>query len=119
LSFRYWRGHSQSINSICFSNTGKYIATNSQGKDLKIWDSANQKLIRNIITVRTVVRAHFCVVDTNEYIALINDNNFLEVWNPNTGKLMNAIKESQEIRCSSLSSDGIYIFTSIGYGFRY
>ena len=111
-------GHRGSVNSVCWSPDGKYIASGSYDKDIVIWNAnTGQK-------VRTLYEYYESVTD----VAWSPDGNYLAcgyngyysskniiLYNPNNGTLLDTLKgDYHDVYSLAWSPDGEYLASGDG-----
>ena len=105
-------GHTERINSTAFSPDGKYIATASDDKTIRIWDAETHKMLR-------IIRGHTLQVSTaifspdGYYIVSASRDQTVRVWDVKSGKQI-CILDTFEYQPTSVdfSPDGKHIAIS-------
>ena len=102
-------GHRGSVNSVCWSPDGKYIASGSYDKDIIIWNASNGQKVRTLYEYYNIVNDVAWSPDGNYLACGYNDENII-LYNPNNGTLLDTLK-GDGYRPSSLawSPDGEYL----------
>ncbi|MGD0584055.1 MAG: caspase family protein [Bacteroidales bacterium] len=104
-------GHYAPVTAVCYSADGKFIATGSEDKTVKLWRRADGKEIRtfqgNISGISMVG-----INRQGEDLLSVSDNGTLTVWDLNTGKIINQIKPAEDrFTCASFNPDGTKVIT--------
>ncbi|MHA1819133.1 MAG: WD40 repeat domain-containing protein, partial [Promethearchaeota archaeon] len=72
-------GHSSSVSSVCYSPDGKYIASGSYDKTIKVWEAASGHLVNTLIGHSSSVES-VCYSPDGKYIALGSYDKTIKVW---------------------------------------
>ncbi|MEO0224440.1 MAG: WD40 repeat domain-containing protein [candidate division WOR-3 bacterium] len=99
-------GHSFRVSSISFSSDGKYLASGSYDKTIKIWDTESWK---EIITLKGHPESISFSPDS-KYLASGSDDKTIKIWEVGTWKLITTLKKhSDAIFSVSFSHCGRYL----------
>ncbi len=76
----YFNGHQGSVKSIAFSPDGKYMASGSQDKTVKIW---SLELKKELTTLKGHKKAVISVSFSydGKYLASGSDDGMIKLWN--------------------------------------
>ena len=86
-------GHKDEVTSVCFSSDGKYIASGSRDRTIKLWEASTGKLVMTFEGHESEVNA-VCFNPDGNYIAsgsgslLGSKDNTIKLWEASTGKLV-------------------------------
>ncbi|MFN8211740.1 MAG: caspase family protein [Bacteroidales bacterium] len=104
-------GHYAPVTAVAYSPDGKFIATGSEDKTVKLWRRTDGKEIRtfqgNISAISSVE-----INRQGSLILSVTNNGTLTVWDLNTGKLVRQFKPADDrFTCASFHPDGAKIIT--------
>ena len=84
-------GHTKNINSVCWSPDGKYFASGSEDKTIKIWDANSGACIRTLkghsYTVYSV-----CWSPNGKYLASGASDYTVKIWDAKSGMCIRNFK---------------------------
>lgn len=104
-------GHYGPVTAVCYSNDGRFIATGSDDKTVKLWRRADGREIRTFqgnISGISLVEINRQGTD----ILSVSDNGTLTIWDLATGKKINQIKPKEDkFTCASFHPDGTKVIT--------
>ena len=101
--------HIVSLDWVCFSSDGKYLATRSYLDGVKVWEHKTGKLVRTIEDSRNLL----CFSPDGKHIATASKDGDVRVWECETGKLVHTLQDSTDVvSCVCFSPDGKYLATS-------
>ena len=104
-------GHYAPVTAVCYSADGKFIATGSDDKTVKLWRRTDGREIRTFQGNISGISA----VEINRQgtsILSVSDNGSLTVWDINSGRLLKQIKPDEDkFTCASFNPDGTKIIT--------
>ena len=104
-------GHYSEVTAVCYSSDGKFIATGSYDKTVKLWRRSDGKEIRtyqgNISGID-----HVEINRQVNAILAVTRQGTVTAWDLNTGKIIFQHKPDQDIfTCASFHPDGSKIIT--------
>ena len=98
-------GHSDEVNTVCFSPDDKYIASGSEDKTIKLWDVATGKELKTFVNPFPVRAIKF----SNDGKSIFSGSeNGLDMWNIESEAVVNLTKECLP-HFIDVSNDGRYI----------
>jgi WD40 repeat protein len=104
-------GHYAPLTAVCYSIDGRFIATGSEDKTVKLWRRTDGKEIRTFqgnISAISAIEINRQVTD----ILSVSDNGTLTIWDINTGKMVNQIRLAEDrFTCASFHPDGTKVIT--------
>ncbi len=101
-------GHSNFIDHIEFSPTGKYLASTGGG-NLKIWNVEQQKVVKSIDAHKSSVTQIIFSPDEN-YVLTASHDGTIKIWNIYSGALVRKFTDHRRsIACAAVSSDFRYL----------
>ncbi|MDE7226925.1 MAG: caspase family protein [Treponemataceae bacterium] len=105
---RFQLGHSDSVYSVAWSPDGKYIASGSGDKSIKIWDAATGKELR---TLEGHLKDVYSVAwsPDGKHIASGSDDHTAKIWDAASGKEVRTLDHSSHVNSVAWSPDGKYI----------
>lgn len=108
------KGHSAAVKCIAVSHDGKYVATGSRDKTLKIWDLQSGFEIRTFVGhLHTVNGVEFSPDD--KYLLSSSADNTAKVWNIFTGEsIFTTPEQDKYLTDVAFSSNGKFIVAT-GY----
>lgn len=111
---RQLKGHSRSVQSLCWSKSGKYLLSSSRDWQTLIWDLETDEIVHKFNFNSPIWSSEFNPNNENEFIASVYDDvprivNFKE----GTSKVLD---EDSKILISIFHPDGDLIFTGNNKG---
>lgn len=104
-------GHYDAVTAVCYSPDGKFIATGSADKTVKLWSRSDGKEIRTYQGSDEKVN-QIEISRQGTAILSVTYNGTLIVWDLNSGQLINKIEHEKDfLTCASFSPDGTKIIT--------
>ncbi|MDW7973025.1 MAG: caspase family protein [Thermodesulfovibrio sp.] len=107
-------GHSKDVTSVFFSPDGKYIASGSRDKTVKLWEVSSGKNIRTFIGHSDYIYSVAFSPD-GKYIASGSHDTTIKLWEVSSGKnIRTFIGHSGNVSSIAFSPDGKYIASGSG-----
>ncbi|NPA51838.1 MAG: SH3 domain-containing protein [Aquificae bacterium] len=85
------KGHTDAVNDLVFSKTGKYLISTSADKTVKIWDLKRMKLVKTLEGHADTVTSVDISKD-GKYIATGSWDGSINIWDFKTGELLTTIE---------------------------
>ena len=102
-------GHYAAITSVAFSPDGKFAATGSSDKTIKLWETASGREIRSYMCNEGNVR-YLCFGPAGKLLASIDHNYGLKIWEVPTSKLLHEISlDNNRILSVDFLPDGEFL----------
>ncbi len=102
-------GHSNSIESMCYSPNGAYIASSSDDKTIKIWEVETGRLLRTL-TEHTGAVNSVAYSPDGAYLASSSWDSTVKIWEVETGNCIKTLTECTSVVSSmAYSPDGAYL----------
>lgn len=103
-------GHTDYVNSVCFSPDDKYVASGSEDNTIKLWDFATGKELKTFTDTDNIYSVSF---STDGKYIISGSHAGAKLWNIQNG---NATKLSEMgTQIAELSSDGKYAIVTASY----
>ena len=103
------RGHSLAVQTVSFSPDGKYIASGSEDKTIKIWEFRTGREIKTLLGHQSQVNQVLFTSDGKNLISGGRDQKIL-IWNLESGKNIKKYNYPDEnIVSLDLTSDNRYL----------
>jgi WD40 repeat protein len=104
-------GHYGNVTAVCYSKDGKFIATGSLDKVVKLWRSTDGKEILTFLgSTSGILNLEFNNAGTQ--LLAVNKDGVVLIWNVSTGQLINQLKiEEDKITCASFNPNGLLVVT--------
>ncbi len=100
------RGHIQKVTHVAFSADGRWVATASLDRSIKIWDVDTGKVLKTLDGHKRPIRA-LTFAPNDEFLASAGSGGTIYIWNPKTGKHTRPIKaHDRSIRALAITPDG-------------
>ena len=102
-------GHYAPVTAVCFSPDGRFIATGSGDKTVKLWRRSDGREIRtyqgNLSGISAVI-----INRQGTLIMSVAENGTIIIWELNTGKIKTQLKaDNDRFTCASFNPDGTRI----------
>jgi serine/threonine protein kinase len=102
-------GHSGQVYSLAYSPDGRYLASGSKDRTIKIWEVATGKQLRTLTGHSSQVRSVVYSPD-GRYLASGSQDNTIKIWEVATGKELRTLTGHPETVFSVVySPDGRYL----------
>ena len=99
------QGHTLRVMAIDYSPDGKYLASGSKDKTVKIWNTVSGKLVRTLFGHTDILYTVKYSPD-GKYLAAASRDNTIKIWNVTSGELIHTFVRSSYIFRISYSPDG-------------
>ena len=107
------KGHTRGVNSITYSPDGKYFASGSEDKTIKIWDANRGRELRTLKGHAGGVTSVTFYPD-GKYLASGSWDNLIKLWDANSGMEIYTFQEHNDTVLSlAFSSDGKYLASGV------
>ena len=97
-------GHSLSINSLSFSETGSLLASAGNDNSIVLWDVRSGRQVNTFIGHKAPVNC-ILIQESLQTIFSVSDDGNLHAWDINTGKITATYSSGKPIKSLSISSD--------------
>ncbi|MBW2663375.1 MAG: PDZ domain-containing protein, partial [Deltaproteobacteria bacterium] len=104
--FKTLKGHTKSVKLVLFSPDGKYIASASQDKTVKLWSVASGECLKTF-TGHTNILKSLSFSPDGKYIASGDYDRKIKLWEIETGDCIQTLNDQQSF--ASFSPGGKYI----------
>ena len=101
--------HDATVNSVAISQDGKYVASGSDDKTARVWDSATGSEVSRITHDSKVNSVSFS--PDGKYVVSGSDDNTARVWEISTGKEIARMTHDGTVGSVAFSPDGNYVVT--------
>ncbi|MCD4785543.1 MAG: protein kinase [Candidatus Eremiobacteraeota bacterium] len=106
---RTLKGHSSDVNSVAFSPDGKYMASGSNDKTIKMWNKDTGKCLRTLKGHSSDINSVKFSPDS-KYIASGSYDHTIKIWDADSGECLRTLKgHSGSVYSVAFSPDGKYI----------
>ena len=108
------RGHQSSINSVAFSNNGRYIASTSNDKTKRIWNAETGDCIHTLQVEKDDIWQAVISFSPDDKYVLSNWKFGFRIWDVETGHLVTESKQQhdKEVTFVTFSHDGKLVATA-------
>ena len=80
-------GHKNSINTLSFSNNGKYIVTTSKDSSICIWDISSKAIWREFSDHKIFTDCVNINSDGSQMVSVSNNDSIIRIWDTGTGNV--------------------------------
>ncbi len=101
-------GHADVVTSVAFSPDGKYIASGSSDKTIKLWKKETGNLIRTLEGHSGSVNSIAFSPD-ERYIASGSSDKTVKIWDVSTGEIIKTFNDEGEIWSIAFSPNSEYV----------
>ena len=102
-------GHADNIKSVAYSPDGKYIASGSWDKTIKIWEAETGRLLRTLTGHAGDIYSVGYSLD-GAYLASGSDDKTIRIWEVETGNCIKTLTgHTSYVRSVTYSLDGAYL----------
>lgn len=106
-------GHDKDIHSLIYSPNGKYLASSSLDKTIKIWDINTGNCL---ITINCDDWGPIAYLKDSNFIISAYHNGNIKIWSIDTGNCIQTFNQDMHLKALLCSPNGKYIASgSIGY----
>src|SRR5436190_19510847 len=103
--------HSGTINSIALASDGRFLASGSWDRAIKLWDIQNSALLRTLVGHTDLV-LKIAISPDNTLLASGSRDGEIRLWNTTTGQpLATLLGHKKQLFWVSFSQDGQYLFS--------
>ncbi|MBI5008346.1 MAG: hypothetical protein HZB98_01540, partial [Bacteroidia bacterium] len=104
-------GHYSAVTAVCYSPDGRFIATGSEDKTVKLWRRADGREIRSYNGNSSGIRS-VSINSSMSLILAVGDNGIVTIWNLNTGEIVKHFKhDTDKFTCAGFNPQGTRIAT--------
>ncbi|MCS7227406.1 MAG: WD40 repeat domain-containing protein [Endomicrobia bacterium] len=102
-------GHIWNVNSVAFSADGKYLASGSLDRTIKLWEVSTGRLVRTLEGHTWDVESVAFSAD-GKYLASGSGDKTIKLWEVSTGRLVRTLEgHTDRINSVAFSADGKYL----------
>ena len=101
---RVLKGHLDSINDIAFSYDGRMLASASDDRTVRMWNSSSAEEERTLQHTCAVTKATFSHDGTK--LASVSYDNIMRMWDVAKGESQQMLRHERRISCVAFSPDG-------------
>lgn len=104
-------GHYSAVTAVCYSPDGRFIATGSSDKTVKLWRRSDGKEIRSYSGNSSGIRS-VSINSSVSSILAVGNNGIVTIWNLNTGEILKHFKHNTDkFTCAGFNPQGTRIVT--------
>lgn len=106
-------GHTDVVNSVCYSPDGKYLASGSQDETIKLWEVETGKCVKTLIGHEDhVTSVAYC--PDGAYLASGSLDKTIKLWDVTTGECIKTLENAHFVYSVAFSPDGAYLANGSG-----
>lgn len=107
-------GHTSGVSDLAFSPDGKWLATASADKTVRVWEVATGR--ESLVFASHTGWVHAVVFSpSGDWIASGGNDGVLRIWDPSSGQELHSIPQKDWIGALAVSPDGQLLATACGF----
>jgi len=111
-SFCTLKGHSKCVNSVAFSPDGKFVASGSDDKTIKLWEISTKKVIKTLKGHKSEVTAVAFSPDGKYIVSGDNkEDSALKLWEVSSGREVRSLEGQLAVYSLTFSPDGKHVIS--------
>ena len=105
-------GHSDAVNSVCFSPDGKYVLSGSRDGTAKLWSLPNGDELKTFSGHSGAVNS-VCFSPDGKYVLSGSDDATMKLWDLTTNRVMTFSGHTGPVNSVCFSPDGKYVLSGV------